>query len=82
MRYIAPKLEGAMRPRAECNMSPWIPSTHDITNLYPAQPAKVYEHAHFGSYLATESNWQIQPSVSTKNTEQLLTIITYFSIQY
>ena len=37
MRYIASKPEGALRPRAECNMSPYpcIPSACDITNLYP-----------------------------------------------
>ena len=37
MQYIAPKPEGALHPRAECEMSPWIPSTRDITNLYPEE---------------------------------------------
>ena len=36
MRYISPKLEGALCPRADqCNISPQIPSAHTITNLYP-----------------------------------------------
>ena len=38
MRYIAPKLEGALCPRAEYNISPQIPSARAITNLYPEAP--------------------------------------------
>ena len=35
MRHIAPKTKGALLPRAECSMSPYIPSARDITDLYP-----------------------------------------------
>ena len=35
MRYIAPKTKGALLPRTECNMSPYIPSARDVTDSYP-----------------------------------------------